>query len=235
MRIHKYGITLTRIKEKDIELIREKRNSDEIKASMQFRETITPEMQKRWFESVNNIFHNYFIITADNKQIGLIDGKNIDYLKRTSEGGMFIWDKEYWGTIHSALSSVIMSDFNFIINEFKKNYIKILRTNVKAIGHNKQLGYVPTQDLLSTDEIEWFELTRESYFKNVEKLRKAISVNTGDAELLSVDDFEFTDDSKQDLLKLYSPLPDYLKQKIDHCLKRDGMPSLDSLKDAEQN
>jgi len=226
MRIHKYGITLTRLKEKDIELVREKRNSGEIRASMQFRETISAEMQKEWFNRVNNIYNNFFIITADNKQIGMIDGKNINYEKRTSEGGMFIWDKDYWGNIHPALASVIMSDFNFIINEFEKNYIKILRSNPKAIGHNRQLGYVPSNDFPHSDEVEWFELSRENYFRHIGKLRKAIASGTGDSSLLSVDDFEFRDDSEEELKKLYSPLPEYLKAKIDHCLKRDGQQPL---------
>jgi RimJ/RimL family protein N-acetyltransferase len=226
MRIHKYGITLTRLKEKDIELVREKRNSEEIKASMQFREPISREMQQEWFKRVNNIYNNFFIITAGNKQIGMIDGKNIDYNKRTSEGGMFIWDKDYWGSIHPALASVIMSDFNFIINEFEKNYIKILRSNPKAIGHNRQLGYVPSADFEHSDEVEWFELSKENYFSHIGKLRKAIAANTGDPSILNVDDFEFTDDSEAELKELYSPLPGYLKSMINHCLKRDGQPLL---------
>jgi UDP-4-amino-4,6-dideoxy-N-acetyl-beta-L-altrosamine N-acetyltransferase len=226
MRIHKYGIILTRIKEKDIELIREKRNSDEIRANMLFREIISPDKQKEWFKSINNIYNNYFIIEANNKQIGLINGKNINYNKLTSEGGMFIWDKDQGGTINSALASIIMSDFNFIINEFEKNYIQILRFNHKAISYNKQLGYVPTQDHPSNEESQWFELTKENYLKNREKLKKVIAVNTHDSNLLSVDDFEFKDDSEQEFLELYSPLPEYLKKKINYCLMRDGLPLL---------
>jgi hypothetical protein len=228
MKIHKYGITLTRVKEKDIELIREKRNSEEVKATMHFRETITESQQKEWFKSINNVYNNYFLIETDMKPIGLINGKDIQYDIRTSEGGMFIWDKNYLGTIHSALSSIIMSDFNFIINEFEKNYIRILRSNEKAIGHNKLLGYVPATDRDNSGELQWFVLTKENYLRHRQKLSKVIKFNTGDSNPLTVDDFEFRDDTEKEFDELYSPLPEYLKKKINYCLRRDGIPPLTS-------
>jgi hypothetical protein len=221
MRIRKYGIELIRVKEKDIELIREKRNSDAIRSCMQFKSLITKEMQKEWFLSIHNIYNNYFLISVKGKTIGLINGKNIDYDKRTSEGGMFIWDKGFQGAIEPAFASVIMSDFNFIINEFRKNYIKILKSNTKAINHNKQLGYIPTTDIPSDNEVQWFELTSENYMLKMQKLRKAITLGCGDTSILDPNDFDFKDDSEEEIRSLYSGLPDYLKIKINQCLKRD--------------
>lgn len=223
MKIHKYGITLSRLKEKDIELVRRMRNSEEIQASMQFRETITPEMQKKWFESVNTIFNNYFIITADHKQIGLINGKNINFEKRTSEGGMFIWDKDYLGTAHGVLASVIMSDFNFLINEFEKNYIKILRSNQKAIAYNRQFGYVPSPDFEPDPDVLWMELSKDRYMENTGRLRKLLASVTHDALPLLPANFDFSDDSPDDLRRLYLPLPDYLKRKINDHISKAGI------------
>ena len=222
MRIKKYGITLTRLKEKDIELVRSKRNLSEITSTMVFRDHITEEMQIKWFHSINNIYNNFFMIHFNGSPIGLINGKNIDFEKRSSEGGMFIWGKEYWGTAQPALCSLIMSDFNFIMNEFETNYIQILRTNTKAISHNKQLGYIASDDLPATSEIQWYVLHRNDYLKNVDKVRKGVSLITGDPSLLSFSDFDFEDDSDEDLNLLYGPLPAYLKEKINFALKRDG-------------
>lgn len=220
MIIKKYGLKLVRIKEKDIELIRKMRNSSDINNLMHDRKKITPNMQKAWFTSVNNIYNNYFIIYHKNKKIGLINGKNSDYTKRQSEGGMFIWDKNYWDTAIPALCSVIMSDFTFLMTNFNRNYIKILKSNEKAIQHNLFLGYVPTNDLPSDDETQWFVLTKENYLKRVLKLRKGAKVLTKDGEPLSINDIDFSDDTKKDLELLYKPLPKYVRKTVEQILER---------------
>jgi len=220
--IRKYGIKLTRIKEKDIELIRRKRNSSDINNLMQYREKISPEMQKAWFHSVNNIYNNYFIVYYKNKKIGLINGKNSDYKKRQSEGGMFIWDKEYWNTAIPAMCSVIMSDFTFLITNFHRNYIKILKSNKKAIQHNLFLGYVPANDFESDAETQWYVLTKENYLKRIPKLRKAAKVLTQDGEPLSINNIDFSDDTEEDFDLLYRPLPKYVRKSVELILERNN-------------
>ena len=98
MKLQKYGITLERLTESDIELVRKYRNSAEIKNFMQFRKRITRSMQKKWFESIDNYLNYYFIIIYDGKKIGLINIKNIDWVKNTdvSESGLFLWDLELY-------------------------------------------------------------------------------------------------------------------------------------------
>ncbi|MEO6883139.1 MAG: GNAT family N-acetyltransferase [Bacteroidia bacterium] len=223
MRIHKYGITLTRLKADDLELVRIKRNSQDISSVMQYQEIITPGMQQKWFESINTIYHNYFIIHYQGEKIGLINGKNSDYEKRTSEGGMFVWDKQYWGTIIPAMCSVIMSDHAFLICGYKKNYIKILNSNQKAIVYNKQIGYVPTKDYASDKDVQWFELTKEKYEKHVVKIRKAIGIITNDFSPLTIENIDFKDDSDEEIKVLYKPLPSFIRENIANIiLKREG-------------
>ena len=119
MIIQKYGIVLRRLQHKDIELVRTKRNQDSIRNYMFYQKEITAEEQEEWFKSTNNIYNYYFIIESDNKKVGLINGKNIDYEKRTSEGGIFIWDEEYRDIQVSAIASLIMAEFTFLIFDFK--------------------------------------------------------------------------------------------------------------------
>jgi RimJ/RimL family protein N-acetyltransferase len=221
MIIKKYGIKLTRIKKKDIELIRRKRNSSDINKLMHYREFVSPEMQIAWFNSINNIYNTYFIIHYENKKIGLINGKNSNFKRRQSEGGMFIWDKKYWGTVIPALCSVMMSDFTFFVNDFKRNYIKILRSNQNAINYNKQLGYVVTNDFPSDSETQWYVLTKESYLKHIEKIRKGIKIITVDSEPLSIQNISVTDDTEDDLNMLYKPLPAFVKKNVNLVLKRE--------------
>ncbi len=221
MIIEKYGITLTRLKENDIELIRVKRNSDDIRNSMHFQETITSEMQKKWFSSINNIYNNYFIIHHNHQKIGLVNGKNSDYEKRQSEGGMFVWEKEYWGTTIPAMCSVILSDFTFLINKFERNYIKIMKSNTNSINYNKQLGYVITNDFPSDIDTQWYVLSKDNYLKKIDKIRSGIKSMTGDAEPLSVANISLQDETEEDLNTLYKPLPDYIKSTVNLILERE--------------
>lgn len=54
MIISKYNIRYIRLQEEDIELVRKWRNHPSITKYMVYREEITPEMQKKWFASINN-------------------------------------------------------------------------------------------------------------------------------------------------------------------------------------
>jgi RimJ/RimL family protein N-acetyltransferase len=221
MIIEKYGIKLIRLKESDIELLRLKRNSTLVNSLMHERNIISPEMQQKWFESINTIYNNYFIIEYNNQKIGLVNGKNSDYEKRQSEGGMFIWEQKYWGTVIPALCSIIMSDFTFFITGFNKNYIKILRSNYNAISYNKQLGYVLTTDFLSDEVAQWYVLTKSTYLKKTQKLRNGIRSITGEIEPLTLKDISFRDDNENDLKLLYEPLPNYVKDNVNEILKKE--------------
>jgi RimJ/RimL family protein N-acetyltransferase len=226
MIIEKYGITLKRVKESDIELIRIKRNSADISSHMHFRQVITEDMQKQWFFSINNIYNNYFIVYHNNQKIGLVNGKNSDYEKRLSEGGMFIWEKKYWGTVIPAMCSVMMTDFTFLINDFTRNYIKILKDNKNAISYNTQLGYVATDEYPSDEETQWYVLTRENYQKKIQKLRKGIKNITGDEEPLAIENISFADDTEHELELLYKPLPVFVKANVNRILERENRDKL---------
>ena len=80
-----YGVKLYRLTEEKIELLRRWRNDPKIQQYMGYREHITSEMQKAWFERINNDNNYYFIIEYEGKEIGCINIKDIDYVKKTCE------------------------------------------------------------------------------------------------------------------------------------------------------
>lgn len=219
MIVRKYGITLTRLKEKDIELVRQMRNSEAIRNTMHYRETITPEMQKEWFESINNKYNGYFIIEFQEKKIGLIHGKNIDFDKRTCEGGIFIWDKEYIGGIVPSLASVIMNDWTFYMITFKAIYAKIMLDNTIAINYNKLMGYVPCEPQNNDKDVQWMILTKESYIKHMKLLRKGIKELTGDGEILKLEEGDASDDLGEEIDLFYKGLPPDIQERGDTLLK----------------
>jgi RimJ/RimL family protein N-acetyltransferase len=218
MIIRKYGITITRLKEADIELVRRMRNTPEIQRNMYYRKKITPRMQRKWFRSINNKENGYFIIEYKDRKIGLIHGKNNDFVKRTSEGGIFIWDKEYIGTIIPALASVIMNDYTFIIQNFNATYAKVLAANTSIIEYNTLMGYVPCEPQNDDKGVQWMILTRENYLKKMALMRVGLKNMTGDGEPLSTDNYSFEDDSPEEIKLLYTGLPADIQKHIDDWL-----------------
>jgi UDP-4-amino-4,6-dideoxy-N-acetyl-beta-L-altrosamine N-acetyltransferase len=208
MRIRKYDLVLTRLRESDIELVRTKRNDPEIRKSMHFRDEISREDQIYWFRSVNNIYNNYFIISFEGRAVGLINGKNTDFEKRFSEGGIFIWEQELIGTLVPVLSSVILADLNFIINEFEKNYIKIMNDNSRAIQYNKMLGYHPDPSFPAGENFSWYSISRNEYLQWIKKFRVAIGNLTGDYEPLGWKEVDFGIYTAKEFEELYLRLPE---------------------------
>jgi RimJ/RimL family protein N-acetyltransferase len=203
---------LTSLKEDDIELVREKRNSEIIRNTMQYKEIITPEMQQKWFKSIDNALNEkkspsfYFIIHYKNEKIGLINGKNIDLNSKSSEGGFFIWAPEYWGTLIPVMTSIITLDYTFLINDYSENYIKILKSNSNAIFYNKKLGYELSDKISEDKESQYYILTKENYLQKEGLFRKSIGNITNDYEPLSLSDIDFNDTTDEELSLIFEQL-----------------------------
>lgn len=169
-----YGIKLLRLTEEYIELVRQHRNSDAVRNTMEYREIITPEMQREWFRKIDNERNNYGLIFVNDKPIGLISGTEIDWQQMiTGNGGIFIWDENFKETLYPAKAALLMTDWGFYMG-MRKNYVRILSSNVKSIAFNLSLGYqiLPNQENVLNQR---YELTPERYFSSVEKLRKTLS------------------------------------------------------------
>lgn len=189
MIISKYGIELHKLKYKDIELVRLQRNKESIRSKMLDQRIITIEQQKKWFDSINNANNFYFIIHYEGKKIGLAHSKNIDWDKREDEGGIFVWDEDYWNTGIAAKSSILMMQLCFEIIELRKTNAKVHKNNSDATNFNLSLGYVKT-------EIEnQMVLTQNTYQKKIENLRWVASLGK-DLTPLSLKDIKVIKNKK---------------------------------------
>ncbi|MCX6235541.1 MAG: GNAT family N-acetyltransferase [Bacteroidetes bacterium] len=192
MNIYKYGIKLSRLKEKDIELVRTWRNSPQIQQYMEYREHITPEMQKKWFQSVDNTNNFYFIIHYRGEKIGLINSSNADLKELTSEGGIFIWEESYYDTFVPVWSSLCLLETMFFVFGARKSFIKTLNDNPRAIKLNTHLGYelLPGQEEVYNQQ---YILTRENFEKKANKIMKAASLLAEKENLELVIEFDDED------------------------------------------
>lgn len=186
MLIKKYGITLQRLEQADLELVRYWRNQPAIRQRMAFRGHISSEMQQQWFDSVNNKYNYYFVIIYEGRKIGLINTKNVNMQDRYGEGGIFIWEHELWNSYVPSLASLALLELTFKVLSFSnKSFIQILRSNSAAIKYNKAMGYVliPGQDSI---ENQWYILTREDFLKRFDKLERGSYIVSGQYDPLEV-------------------------------------------------
>ena len=213
MIIRKYGITLHRLKEEHIELVRQKRNEDATRQFMFYQKIITPEMQQKWFESISNIYNYYFVIEYKNTLIGLVNGKNNDFEKKTSEGGMFIWDENYWATFVPVIASVCMADLSFILIKLEKTFAEVQSKNNRVKEYNKEMGYVLHKEIHEQGK-QIYVLTRENYFAKAKKIREAVMKVGKDNTPISWDDIDFSQVTAKEKLQLYTGGPDYLQKEV---------------------
>lgn len=173
MIVEGYGIVLKRLSENDIELVRKWRNSKHINQFMVFRDEISVEQQQKWFASIDNIHNNYFIIEVDGKEIGLINGAQINWeTKETGSGGIFIWEDDYWQTKIPIAASLLLTDTASLMG-LERTYAKVLRSNKNAISFNRMLGYEILQGQ-EDQEAENYILETKNYIAQRNMLRKML-------------------------------------------------------------
>lgn len=175
MIVEQYGLRYTRVIENDLETLRYWRNQSFIKNTMQFTDYITPMMQKAWFQKINNKNNYYFIIHHNNKKIGLINCKDTSEFK-VAEGGIFIWDKSYWGTNIPAYASLSMLQAVFdVFKSGDSSIATVAINNKKAIDFNLMLGYKIVGE---TEDTTCYKLllTKEDYDFKTKKLIKAAAL-----------------------------------------------------------
>lgn len=206
MIIRKYDLELREVEREDLELIRQYRNTDIIKNKMIYRQQITREQQINWFEEIRTEKHFYFLIYQHDTAIGLINGKNIDYTNRTSEGGIFVWneDRNYETSI---IASIILNDWNFFINGFKKNYAQVLKSNKKAIAYNQFMGYKMVDRNHDNAEVIWMEQTKEDYIEYRKKVASLTSNDFNIEDSLSEDDIFFHANEREYVSKIIAQIP----------------------------
>jgi len=171
MVIRKYGLEIREVEREDLELIRQYRNTESIKKRMIYKDQISRAQHLEWFKGIQSINHFYFLIYKDDSAIGLINGKNINYEKGSSEGGIFVWNEDRNYEV-SITASIILNDFNFFVNNFKINYAQVLKSNKKAIAYNEFMGYVISEKIHENPNVIWMSQTKENYKKYRKKIEK---------------------------------------------------------------
>ena len=134
-------VRLDRLVEKDCEMVRQWRNAEHIRQHMFYREIITPEAQKNWFNALRRDVDFYFVITAD-KPIGLINVKDLH--NGIGNAGLFIYDQSYWGSPFPVLASLTLLTAFFSRKDIHTMVATVRPDNRISKEYNEQLGFHET-------------------------------------------------------------------------------------------
>jgi RimJ/RimL family protein N-acetyltransferase len=141
MKLSKYQVELHKLNAETLEMLREWRNSDFVKNEMEFQEYISPEMQQKWFESINNDCNYYFLIAYQGEFWGMIHLSNIDFENKTAQCGLFLLEMNKTDNIVSIAASAILLEFAFEHLNLQKLFAKVKNDNQRAINYNLNWGF----------------------------------------------------------------------------------------------
>lgn len=160
-----YGVKLKRLTHDKIELLRQWRNDPKIQRYMLYREYITPEMQEKWFQKINNDRNFYFIIEYDGKEVGCVNIKDIDYNKKCGECGVLIYDDAYLCTDLAYRAHLVMCDYIYNVCKLDYTYSHVLLDNRRAIRFAEYLGFKEDK-MFSKDKCVFYRITAKEYLSN---------------------------------------------------------------------
>lgn len=98
-RITAFGITCKLLCRNELPLVFQWRNSDDVRYFMEDDRFVSNEILNFWFSSIckkTSIFP--YIVFLENTPCGYMEIKNIDYIEKIGELGIFLFGKKYFGT-----------------------------------------------------------------------------------------------------------------------------------------
>ena len=152
MKIEINGLVVERLKEKDIELVRQWRNSDTIRKNMLYQKIITPEEQLAWFQSINNFNNFYFIIEYKGRRVGLVNVKDVNWDERSGEAGIFMNERDLSALLIPVVGTVAINELISSVFGIKKLYAKVRKENKAMQRLNTLFGYKKVTDIDTSDK-----------------------------------------------------------------------------------
>jgi UDP-4-amino-4,6-dideoxy-N-acetyl-beta-L-altrosamine N-acetyltransferase len=165
------NLQLKTITTEDLELLRQWRNSEEVNRYLVNRPVITPEAQLRWHQNLNPDDSIYFMIIADSKKTGLAYARNINVLKKSFEGGIFIGEAVFADSFVPVKVALLLTVFFFDHVGFTSTYSTVHEENFKALDFDKKLGY---REVSRTPPFILSKCTKNDFLSTADPLIKVL-------------------------------------------------------------
>lgn len=181
----RFGITLDRLELKDVEKVREWRNSPWVRPYMRYRDSIDPDQQIKWFEGLDAKCDWYFKARNEHKSFALFHIKGINWKTKSGEAGGFVGDASFIGRAEPAQATLALMDFGFRILQLACLQARYKSTLTRLVRFNQQLGYEVDGE---EEDFLIAHVTPERYFAYAAPLRKAAMSLHGNRSVLASPD-----------------------------------------------
>ena len=166
------------IEEKNLETIRNWRNSERISQFMYSEKLISKREQLLWHHQLDRKKNIYKIFTHNNTNVGMVYLTEIDYLSKHCKWGIYIGNENYLTSGIGIYASYMLIEKVFKEMKFNKLMSMVLQTNNSAIKLNNYLGFKKygtyTNHCFKKEkyhDMYGYELTKEDW-KETSKLLK---------------------------------------------------------------
>lgn len=135
-------IELVPLTEKDLELVREWRNSPEVCQYMYTENIITKDQQEKWFKKINQEeTSKYWIIKYDNNKIGVANLSDIDKKNSKCFWGFYLGNSNIRGQGIGA--KIEYNVLKYVFEEINLNKLcgEVLSFNEKVVKMHEKFGF----------------------------------------------------------------------------------------------
>ena len=136
-------VSLRKITESDIPFIVKWRNSAFVSNNFVIRNAFTEENQKEW---INNVVAKgkaiQYIILHDNSPIGSVYIRDIDYIHRKGEFGIFIGERDFAGKGAGLIATRDILQIAFDELKLHRVYLRVFTDNISAIKTYEKAGFI---------------------------------------------------------------------------------------------
>ena len=162
-------IQLVDIKEEDLELIRNWRNSKEVSQYMYTSDEISAEQQKKWFEKIqSDSSQKYWLIEYGGQKLGLVSIYNIKQNFKHCSWAFYLGNTEVRGAGIGSKVEYTILNYVFETMKFNKLMCEVFTFNEKVIQMHKKFGF--KQEGIYKEHIikdgHYFDVTALAILKN---------------------------------------------------------------------
>lgn len=134
-------VRLEKLKEEDLDMVAKWRMLPEVTKYMYTDPIITPESQRKWFDTIkNNNSVKYWTIVLDQTKVGLLCLTNIDFINKRCYWGYYIGDLSARGKGLARILECNIYDYVFYKLGLNKLCADVLAFNEKVILIHKKFG-----------------------------------------------------------------------------------------------
>ena len=138
------NVVLRMMTEKDTENIVKWRNSPFIMENFIYRTPLTEEAHLNWYYNrvkPGDVVQFIIVDTETNEDVGSVYLRDIDYLNKKCEYGIFIGEESYLGKGIGSKAAQLVLDYAFEELNLNRVFLRVFAKNIRAIKSYENVGF----------------------------------------------------------------------------------------------